>query len=339
MKKKLLSVVLVAAMGMLTACGTKDAATSGTAEQPAGTAEQSQEEATGAEAGSATGDKVYQIGYTVFDTADEYTGYRADVFKKTCEATGAMAVNVTNAENDQQKQIDQVDNFINQGCDAVVITAVDQDGAVPAVEACNNAGIPCFVIGASVGGGDYYHISSETYEGGYVTFEYLCEVLPESAKICYMQGALGFSDVTERQQARDDAIEKYDRGDIQILAEQTGNWVAEEAMTLTEDWLSAYPDVNAIVCQNDAMALGAIEALKVANKLDDVIVTGVDGTNAGLEAVKAGEMLCTGMQDALGQSNAFIEVFNELQNGGAPEKVTMIPFTLVTADNVDEYLQ
>lgn len=289
-------------------------------------------------ANSSDADKVYQIGYTVFDTADEYTGYRADVFKQTCEATGKMVVNVTNANNDQQKQIDQVDNFINQGVDAIVITVVDQDGGVPAVEACNKAGIPCFVIGASISGGDYYHISSETYEGGYVTFEYLCQVLPEGAKICYMQGALGFSDVTERQQARDDAIAKYGREDIVILAEQTGNWLAEEAMSLTEDWLSAYPDVDAIVCQNDAMALGAIEALKVANKLDDVIVTGVDGTNAGLAAIKAGEMLCTGMQDALGQSNKFIEVFEQLQNGETPEKSNMIPFTLVTAENVDNYL-
>ncbi len=332
MKKKLLSMILVVTMGMVTACGSSQTAAPGASGEPA-------EETSGETSGTEAGDMVYKIGYTVFDTADEYTGYRADVFKETCEATGSMTVNVTNADNDQQKQIDQVDNFINQGCDAVVITAVDQDGAVPAVEACNNAGIPCFVIGASVNGGEYYHISSETYEGGYVTFEYLCEVLPENAKICYMQGALGFSDVTERQQARDDAIKKYDRGDIQILAEQTGNWVAEEAMTLTEDWLSAYSDVDAIVCQNDAMALGTIEALKVANKLDDVIVTGVDGTNAGLEAVKAGEMLCTGMQDALGQSNAFIDVFHELQSGAVPEKVTMIPFTLVTSENVDEYLQ
>lgn len=338
MKKKLISIMLVAVMGMCTACGTKETVTSDTAQQSTSEG-QAQEGVSGTEAENNAGDMIYQIGYTVFDTADEYTGYRADVFKKACEATGTMTVNVTNAENDQQKQIDQVDNFINQKYDAVVITAVDQDGAVPAVEACNNAGIPCFVIGASIDGGDYYHISSETYEGGYVTFEYLCEVLPENAKICYMQGALGFSDVTERQQARDDAIEKYNRSDIQILAEQTGEWVAEKAMTLTEDWLSAYPDVNAIVCQNDAMALGAIEALKVANKLDDVIVTGVDGTNAGLEAVKAGEMLCTGMQDALGQSNAFIDAFNELIVGGTPEKVTMIPFTLVTGDNVDEYLQ
>ncbi len=174
---------------------------------------------------------------------------------------------------------------------------------------------------------------------GYLQGVYACENLSEGAKIVYILGSLGFSDVEERKEGFYAAIEEYDRTDIEILAEQTGEWSRETSLALMEDWLIAYDEIDGVIAQNEAMALGAIEAIKVADRLDEFeVISGIDGTVAGLESVAAGEMDSTCMQDAAGQTNMFIEVFDELVAGATVDSEYMIDFVIITIDNVDDYL-
>lgn len=128
--------------------------------------------------------------------------------------------------------------------------------------------------------------------------------------------------------------------DMTLLDEQTADWDRAEAMTLMENWIQAYGDqINAVFCQNDEMALGALNALVQAGKKDNVLVVGVDAIDDALQSVKDGKMDATVYQDCKGQAEGAIEAAYKLAKGESVEKEILIPFILVTTENVDEYLK
>lgn len=112
-------------------------------------------------------------------------------------------------------------------------------------------------------------------------------------------------------------------------------------MSTADDCLLSYDSFDAIVCQNDDAALGVVEALKSAGKLDSIQVLGVDGSDDALESIKNGEMTMTSLQDAKAQAEAGAQIFEDLKNGKDPADIedVSIPFKIVTAENVDEYLK
>ena len=109
-------------------------------------------------------------------------------------------------------------------------------------------------------------------------------------------------------------------------------------MTITEDWLQAYPAFDCIVAQNDDSALGAIEALKTAKRLKGVVVVGIDGSDNALASVKAGEMSMTVFQDAKGQAKAVVDIAKKIRDGAKPDSIQniYIPFKAITRSNLDE---
>jgi len=111
-------------------------------------------------------------------------------------------------------------------------------------------------------------------------------------------------------------------------------------MSTAEDCMQAFDHFDAIVCQNDDSALGVVEALKSANRLEGVLVIGIDGSDAALESVKNGEMAMTVLQDARAQAKAGAEVFAKIRDGVDPATIEdiFVPFAEVTIDNVDNYL-
>lgn len=112
-------------------------------------------------------------------------------------------------------------------------------------------------------------------------------------------------------------------------------------MSTADDCLLSYDSFDAIVCQNDDAALGVVEALKSAGKQDSIQVLGVDGSDDALESIKNGEMTMTSLQDAKAQAEAGAQIFEDLKNGTDPADIedVSIPFKIVTAENVDEYLK
>lgn len=124
--------------------------------------------------------------------------------------------------------------------------------------------------------------------------------------------------------------------DIEVVFDQTANWQREEAMALVENWLTTGTQIDAIICQNDGMALGALEAVKAAGKKDQIIITGIDAIQDALDSVKAGELDATCFQDAIGQGKGALDMAVRAAKGEKIER-NNIPFELVTKDNVDGY--
>jgi inositol transport system substrate-binding protein len=150
-----------------------------------------------------------------------------------------------------------------------------------------------------------------------------------------LMGILSNEGAIKRTEGNKEILDQYDG--INILAEETGNWQRDQGLSLTENWLTAYgDDLNAILANNDEMALGAVQALQAAGR-DDVLVLGVDATPDAREAVRNGDLAATVLQDLSGQGRTGAEIAHEALMGNSPTQVTWIDFVPVTADNVDEF--
>ena len=139
----------------------------------------------------------------------------------------------------------------------------------------------------------------------------------------------------DRSQGICEVLENYP--DIKIIAEQTANWDRAEAMALMENWLQMGDDIDGVVAQNDEMAIGALKAIQAAGKEDSIKVVGIDAIADALTLVESGELIGTVYQDAVGQGAGAVEAAVRAVNGENLEKETLIPYKLVTVENLDEF--
>ena len=127
---------------------------------------------------------------------------------------------------------------------------------------------------------------------------------------------------------------------LTIVDEQTANWSRDQAQTLMTNWISAGKPYDAVIANNDEMAIGAIQALKAAGvDMKTMIVGGVDATQDALAAMQAGDLDATVFQDAAGQGKGALEAAINLAAGKAVEQKVYIPFQLVTPENVGNFLK
>lgn len=273
----------------------------------------------------------------MYDYCAKFRGY----LKEETEALG-MKIMVTDAAGDTNVQNGQIDDFIVQNANVVSAISNDLDGSVPALEAAKTADIPYISFLTSVAGGEdydkYIYIGSKNYDAGVVQGEYLLKVLPENAEILYFTGVPNDQQYIDRKAGLTDTLAK--RTDIKTLAEYNVKNQKDLGMSTTEDCLQAFEKFDAIVCQNDDSALGVVEALKSAGRLEGVIVVGVDGSDAALQSVDAGEMTMTVLQNAKEQAKAGANVYQQIRDGVDPSTIEdiYVPFAEVTKENVSDYL-
>ena len=162
------------------------------------------------------------------------------------------------------------------------------------------------------------------------------ENLPEGSNVCIIEGPMGQAGQIGRMEGFEEAgMLDY----FNVLATQTGNWKRDEAMTLAEDWITTYGDkLDAIICENDDMGMGALSACKAAGR-EDIVIGGVDGIDDALQAVKDGEYGVSIVQDAEGQGTTAVQQAVKAAKGEDIEYDTRIPFQECTIDNVDEFLK
>jgi inositol transport system substrate-binding protein len=128
------------------------------------------------------------------------------------------------------------------------------------------------------------------------------------------------------------------RSDITIIAEQAANSERAKGMQVMEDWIQTFPKIDAVVSANDQMALGAMEALKGANRLKGVLIAGVDGNLEACQAIKSGEMALSVYQSAPALAKATYEAIKKIQQGSTLKEI-IVPHENIFIDNVDEYLK
>lgn len=325
--KKTLTIILALAMALsLAACGT--AGSESTTDSPAPN-------------GSAAPEASYVVGFSNVDDIYSYCAKFRDYLVEECKAQGIEVI-VTNAGGDANVMNGQVEDMISQEAKIVSTIACNPDGNTPALESARSAKLPYVAFLNSIKGGDdydgYIYIGSQNYDAGTMQGKYLAENLPENAKVIYLTGSLSNQENLDRKNGMMDALK--DRTDIEFIAEYDVDSKKDRAMSTTEDCLQAFDSFDAIVCQNDDAALGVVEALKAANRLEGVITVGIDGSDAALTSIQSGELTMSVLQDAKAQAKAGADVFAQIRDGADPATIKdiYVPFQVITKDNVADYI-
>jgi ABC-type sugar transport system substrate-binding protein len=288
---------------------------------------------------SAADDQIV-VGYVCKDINDTFMNYLIEEAQKYADEFG-ITLQVVDAQNDVVKQQDQVEAFITQKVDAVIVLPIDSSACEPMTEAAVKANIPLVYVNTSpYPDGNFpegtYYVGSVEKEAGEMQAEYIASKIKDDGKIVILQGSLGHEGALKRT---DGVIEKMAelKPNVVVLDKLPGNWQKDQGMTLVENWLTKYNnDIDAVFANNDEMALGAINALSDIGKTD-CLVAGIDGTKDGIAAVKAGTMTCSVLQDAHGQGYGAMEIVHKIVKGEEVEQVTWVPFKLINIDNVSDF--
>lgn len=282
-------------------------------------------------------DKV-KIGVTLMDFSTEFGIGLKDYMTAKADAMGDVELTVVDTGGDAAKQLQQVETFISQKVDAIIMQPQEQEACSPAIDKAKAAGIPIINCNSLTITEPDAYVGSNDSESAEIAMTYIAEQLGGKGNVLMMHGHPGQTAEVKRTEGAMDILAQ--NPDMTLLDEQTADWDRAEAMTLMENWIQAYGDqINAVFCQNDEMALGALNALVQAGKKDNVLVVGVDAIDDALQSVKDGKMDATVYQDCKGQAEGAIEAAYKLAKGESVEKEILIPFILVTTENVDEYLK
>ena len=292
----------------------------------------------GAPQASDTKESGFTVGYCINNLNDTFQTYILEAAKGAITEAGGQ-IEVNDATEDSIKQQDQVNSFIAKGVKGLIVVPVDTSSMDAITNAARNAGIPiCYVNRNPFAGKEdtmpegVYYVGSQEIVAGQLQGERVGELLQGKGGVAILVGILGNEGALKRTEGNKEVLAAKYPG-ITVLAEQTANWQRDQAVTVTENWITTYGhNLNAILANNDEMALGAIKALEAANR-KDVFVLGVDATLDGRNAVREGLMAATVFQDANGQGGGAAKVITAKIKGGNPDKITWVPFQLVDKDS------
>ena len=230
------------------------------------------------------------IGALLSDTSNTFFVTMKDAIDATAAELGAETI-ILDGANDAAKDVTNMEDLISAGVDVVLYNPVDSVAAAAVVEAAAAAGIPVISIDRSVSGADVVsHIASDNVYGGRIATEYAIELIGGEGFIAEIQGQAGASAANERHQGFDEAVEA--NGNVTVVSSQIGDWDTTKAMQIMENIITASPEVQAVFCANDNMAIGAVQACQ-QNGRDDIVIVGFDCEAVALQAIAEGTMAAT----------------------------------------------
>ncbi|MGM9923717.1 MAG: ribose ABC transporter substrate-binding protein RbsB [Bacillus sp. (in: firmicutes)] len=232
---------------------------------------------------------------------------------------------VVDAQNDSAKQVNDVEDLIQQGVDVLLINPADSAAISAAVESANSVGIPVITLDRSSDKGEVATlVASDNVKGGEMAGNYLVEKLGENAKVVELEGVPGASATRERGKGFHNVADQK----LDVIGKQTADFDRTKGLTVMENMLQGKPDIQAVFAHNDEMALGAIEAINSTGK--DILVVGFDGNEDALNAVKAGKLAATVAQqpDLIGQ--LAVDAATDVLQGKKVEEYIAAPLKLVT---------
>ena len=246
---------------------------------------------------------------------------------------------MVDSKEDVATQLAQIENFVTQQVDAIVVIAANTDAADPMTKAAQEAGIPLVYVNrlpSNLPEGISY-VGSDSIEAGIMQAEWIAEQLGGQGNVVIMNGNLAQEAAQKRTEGEKQVFAKYP--DITVIREDTGNWSRDQGLALMENWLASGDQIDAVASNNDEMAIGAIQAIEAAGKLGEIIVGGVDASPDALQEMDKGRLNVTVFQNAKGQGEGGIKVAIALARGEQVEQFTWIPFELVTPENYKNYMQ
>ncbi len=321
--KKFFAILLTLAMVLsLAACGAKEEAP---AEKPAETPVEAPAE-----------DGAYKVALIQQHQTNAFQIAVTEGAQAKADELG-VELTILSADQDAATQISQIEQCVSEGFDAILFEPVDPDGLRDAAKAAADAGVIVINVVSSCSDWESAGISAvscgNNVKAGENEMQHVVDLLGGKGNVAFLTGPSAVTDALDRLQGYHNVMENYPEI-VEVVAPADCEWDTAKAQATVESWLSAY-DLDAIVCQNDGMAVGAGNA---AGANSGIIITGVDGTPDGYEAIKDGRMTGTVAQDGGIMAASGLEAAVTLLDGGSLENTLIIADSVwIDASNVDQF--
>ena len=339
MKKKLLAMIIAATMAFtLFGCGGQPSADDNNAVGGAGSA------ADGAD--TADGGKI-KVGLAL-DKRDQFTTSLESAVTAKAEELGAD-LHVVEANKDFATQLSHVQTFAVDGFDAVIVKLINTDGAQEIINAAGS--MPVVFVNMKpdeslLEQGKNIYVGSDEHLAGGLQAQYVANYAKaqglDTVRAVILTGELGQDPTVIRTQSFKDSLTgEYGLG-LDVVYEDTAEWDRAKAMDKFTQFMGTGKPFDAVICNNDEMALGCVEAMNASGKPIDFPIVGIDGTVGGCQAVKDGTMACTVLQDQGAQGEGVILCASGLVRGEPIDNLVdnyyNIPPALITPENVDQFM-
>lgn len=234
---------------------------------------------------------------------------------------------VVDAQNDSAKQINDVEDLLQQGVNALLINPTDSSAISTAVQSANGIGVPVVTLDRSSEKGKVEAlVASDNVKGGQMAAEYVVKTLGKNAKVAELEGVPGASATRERGSGFHNIADEQ----LDVVAKQSADFDRTKGLTVMENVLQGNPDIQAVFAHNDEMALGAIEAITSSGK--DIAVIGFDGNEDALKAVESGALTATVAQQPELIGELAVKAAKDVLQGKKVEEKISAPLKLVTKE-------
>jgi inositol transport system substrate-binding protein len=283
-----------------------------------------------------------KIGVTMAFFDDTFLTILKNGIADAAKSAGATA-QIEDGQNDVGKQLSQIQNMIAQKVDAIIVNPVDTDATTKITKMVADAKIPLVYVNRKpvdfekLPAGVAFVASDERVSGTLETKE-VCRLLKGKGEILVLMGELSNEAARTRTKDIEEVIATKDCSGMKIVDKREGKWSRTAAQDITTNWLSSGVKFDAIISNNDEMAIGAINALKASKKwTPQSIVAGIDATPDALASMKAGELKVSVFQNAAAQGSGSVDAALKLIKKQPVERFVNVPFELVTPENMAKY--
>ncbi len=262
----------------------------------------------------------------------------AETAKARAEDLGHEAV-IFDSQNDPATEASHFDNLLAAGYDAVLLNATDSEGSVVSVRKAKGKGVPVFCIDREIDADDAAaaQILSDNYAGCVELGQYFVKTVGEEGSYAELLGILGDNNTSNRSEGFHSVVDSYPG--LKMVAQQSADFDRSKAMEVTESILQGSPGIDAIFCGNDAMAMGAYQAVASAGAADRIKVFGFDGAADVIDSIRDGKIAATAMQFPKTMARQAAEFADEWIKGRRDfDQKIPVAVELVTKENIADYV-
>jgi ribose transport system substrate-binding protein len=284
--------------------------------------------------GTKEADSGYTFGYTCMTMNNPFFIILEKSIRDKVEANGDKLITMDPAM-DVAKQINQIEDLITQGIDAIFLNPVDWEGIRPALVALKNAGIPIINFDTEVKDMSYVtaYAGSDNFNAGYVCGVDLVKRYPNGGNIVVLDSPT-MNSINDRIAGFMEAIKGKN---FKIVAQQDAKGDLPTSMKITDDILQAHTDIIAIMGGNDPTALGALAACKAANRTN-ILIYGVDGSpEAKAEIASGSQFVGSGAQSPISIGVESVKLAYQVLKGEPYETRVPVQTFMINKDNVAQY--
>ncbi|CAH0294453.1 D-threitol-binding protein [Pseudomonas sp. Bi123] len=283
----------------------------------------------------------YRIGVSIARVDDNFMTYVRSGLENAARKENVQ-IQFEDAQGDVVRQLNQVQGFLGQKVDAVIVLPVDTAATANMTRAAVEAKIPLVYVNRHpderVLPKGVVTVASNDIEAGQLQMRYLADKLGGKGNIAIIMGDLAQNSTHDRTEGVKQVLKDYPG--IKIIEQQSAEWQRNKGMDLTSNWLLAGTGFDAIVANNDEMAIGAAMALQQAGKAKgEIAIVGIDGLPDGLAAIKRGMLVASVFQDPKAQAISAVQAAIKMIKGEPVEADVWVPFQLITPDQVAMFEQ